>query len=59
MERVSIMGNKMCRYYNYELIVVLYLNFCYCKKNFVRIKIKFKKNFDFIFVVYKIFEYII
>lgn len=59
MERVSIMGNKMCRCYNYELIVVLYLNFCYCKKNFVRIKIKFKKNFDFIFVVYKIFEYII
>lgn len=61
MERVIIMGNKMCRYYNYryELIVVLYLNFCYCKKNFVRIKIKFKKNFDFIFVVYKIFEYII
>lgn len=59
MERVSIMGNKMCRYYNYELIVVLYLNFCYCKKNFVRIKIKFKKKFDFIFVVYKIFEYII
>lgn len=59
IERVSIMGNKMCRYYNYELIVVLYLNFCYCKKNFVRIKIKFKKKFDFIFVVYKIFEYII
>lgn len=34
MERVSIMGNKMCRYYNYKLIVVLYLNFCYCKKKF-------------------------
>lgn len=26
MERVSIMGNKMCRYYNYKLIVVLHLN---------------------------------
>lgn len=38
MERVSIMSNKMCRYYNYKLIVVLHLNFCYCKKNFVQIK---------------------
>lgn len=44
IERVSIMGNKMCRYYNYKLIVVLHLNFCYWKKNFVQIKTKSKKN---------------
>lgn len=59
MERVSIMGNKMCRYYNYELIVVLHLNFCYCKKNFVQIKTKSKKNPDFIFAAYKNPEYTI
>lgn len=59
MERVSIMGNKMCRYYNYKLIVVLHLNFCYCKKNFVQIKTKSKKKTDFIFAAYKNPEYTI
>lgn len=44
MERVSIMGNKMCRYYNYKLIVVLHLNFCYCKKKLCANKNKIQKK---------------
>lgn len=60
MERVSIMGNKMFRYYNYKLIVVLRLNFCYCKKNFVQIKFFFlKTQIHFIFAAYKNPEYTI
>lgn len=45
MERVSIMGNKMCRYYNYKLIVVFRLNFCYCKKKLCANKNKIQKSF--------------
>lgn len=60
MERVSIMGNKMFRYYNYKLIVVLHLNFCYCKKNFVQINFFFfKTQIHFIFAAYKNPEYTI
>lgn len=46
MERVSIMGNKMFRYYNYKLIVVLRLNFCYCKKKLCAKNFFFFKNPD-------------